>query len=238
MTRHIRAVAGLILDMDGVIVDTEPLHVDSFRIFLKRRDIVASENFLFALIGHSVEENMREIYRTFLNERESDLEKDVREREGIYLDLLQRADIAPQPGLEDLVAYCEMKGIALALASSSIREQITTILDKLNARSANSFNYHQVFTVIVSGEDVARKKPAPDIYLKALEQLDINKSRCLAVEDSPAGIQSAQAAGIKCVAARTEYISPERLQIADAVIGSLAELSALVERFVFNKTGV
>ncbi len=61
-------VAAIILDMDGVIVDTEPLHVDSFRVFLQKRGIVAPEEFLLALIGHSVEENVREIYRTFFTE--------------------------------------------------------------------------------------------------------------------------------------------------------------------------
>jgi len=237
MTHHIRTASALILDMDGVIVDTEPLHVESFRIFLKRRNIVASENFLLALIGHSVEENMREIYRAFFRAREQDLENDVREREIIYLDLLQRTNIEPRPGLEDVIAYCKRKGIALALASSSIREQITTILDKLNIQSANSFSYHKVFSVIVSGEDVARKKPAPDIYLRALEQLGVNKSRCVAVEDSPAGVQAAKAAGIKCAAARTDYVAPERLETADAIISSLVELPALLERFIFNKSG-
>jgi beta-phosphoglucomutase len=220
----------IILDMDGVLVDTEPIHVDSFRVFLKRRSITAPEEFLFDLIGHSVEENMRDIYRTYFPDRHMDLERDVREREDIYLDLLRNSKIRPQPGLEDLILICKDSGVPIGLASSSIREQIRTVLEKLTAGSVRGIDYHQVFTAIISGEDVARKKPAPDIYLMALNRLGVQSAGSLAVEDSPAGIFAAQAAGLKCVAVKTAYIAPARVKIADVIIGSLEELPRLLYR--------
>lgn len=216
--------------MDGVLVDTEPIHVDSFRVFLKRRGITAPEEFLFDLIGHSVEENMRDIYRTYFPERQMDPGRDVREREDIYLDLLQKKTVRPQPGLEGLILFCKEEGVPIGLASSSIREQIRTVLDKLTDGSAHGIDYHRIFTAIISGEDVPRKKPAPDIYLMALNRLGAKGDGSIAVEDSPAGVYAAQAAGLKCIAVRTAYIAPARLKNADVIIGSLEELPGLLYR--------
>jgi len=224
-------ISALILDMDGVIVDTEPIHVDSFRVFLKKRAIVAPEDFLLGLIGHSVEENVKEIRRTYFSGQYSDMGNDVREREDIYLDLLKASAIKPQPGLEKLVKYCLKAGIKLALASSSIREQISVILDKLHVQSGNTLNYHAVFSEIVSGEDVIRKKPAPDIYTLALSKMGVKHSQGLAVEDSPAGIQAAQAAGLKCIAIRTDYVAAERLAIADNIINTLDEVPEILQNY-------
>jgi beta-phosphoglucomutase-like phosphatase (HAD superfamily) len=230
--------AALILDMDGVIVDTEPIHVDSFRVFLKRRDIIAPEDFLLGLIGHSVEENVREIHRTFFKQEVPDLKREVREREAIYLELLQERGISPQPGLEHLIGFCQKTRIDLALASSSIREQIQVILEKLTEAPGTIYDYHGIFSVIVSGEDVDCKKPAPDIYLLALAQLGVDRSRCMAVEDSPAGIESAKSAGLKCLAARTGYIDAEKLSAADGIIDTLNEVPDMMSKFNLIIDGV
>ena len=220
--------AALILDMDGVIVDSEPIHVDSFRVYLQRRNIVAEESFLLNLIGHSVEENMREINRKFFNGDNRRSVRDIQEREKIYIDLLRDTELSPKPGLDYCIRFCQCKGIRLALASSSIREQISAVLEILSIRDNALFDYRKVFSVVVSGEDVGRKKPAPDIYLLAIAKLGLSRERCIAVEDSPAGIAAAQAAGLKCLAARTEYVPTEKLAAADGIIDTLNDVPALM----------
>ncbi len=71
----------------------------------------------------------------------------------------------------------------------------------------------------------------------AVQKLGLQKAQCLAVEDSPAGIRAAQAAGLKCAAIRTDYVAQERLEIADAIIESLREVPALIQRFGIKNRG-
>ena len=107
----------------------------------------------------------------------------------------------------------------LALASSSNREIIDAVLELGDIAD--------LFEVTVSSEEVARGKPAPDVSLEAARRLDVEPARCAAVEDSNAGIRSAKAAEMRVIAIpnRTYPPAPETLATADAVLGSLDELT-------------
>jgi HAD superfamily hydrolase (TIGR01509 family) len=127
-----------------------------------------------------------------------------------------REKSAPLPGAVELVTALRRAGIPIAVCSSSIRPWVDACLEKIGL--AGQFN------VIVTGGDIDKGKPAPDIYLLTAERLGIKPARCLAIEDAPAGILSAKAAGMTCWAVRTEYTRDLELPAPHRELQSLLEV--------------
>lgn len=215
--------AALILDMDGVLVDTEPIHIESFRRYIADLNVRADESFLAGLVGHSVESNVIEVNETFLAAHPVPVAEGVKRREKLYLDLLKQSKVQPMSGLEYLIITCRDRQIPLGLATSSIREQVDVIIDKLTFASKTEIDYRNLFSVIMTGEDVKAKKPDGEVYIKSVNALGLSPDRCWAIEDSGAGIRSARAAGLKCLGLKNPYISYEDLARANEVISSLSE---------------
>ena len=210
-------IKACILDMDGVIVDTEPIQLEAFRVFLNDYHIQVSEEFLESLIGYSVQDNMAYIQRQFFQDKEFDIHSSIRRRNDIYLKMIAQQKLEPIPGVMDLISFCQQKNLKLALASSSEQQQVDTIINRL----VNVFR--TIFEVVVTGDDVHNKKPAPDIYLQVVEKLKLPAQSCLAFEDSRAGVESAMAAGVICFAVRNRYADEKYLQKADRIINSITE---------------
>lgn len=178
--------------MDGVLVDGEPLHF-------------AAVNRLMGEEGLSIS---LEQYKPYMGTKSgwSDMIADFglsQPREhysGRYREMIlesYRANAAPLPGAVELVRRLGRTSLPIAVASSSIEPWVAACLAKLGLSDA--------FDRVITGSDVQNGKPAPDIYLVAAERLGVAAERCLAIEDAPAGIESAHAAGMTCWAVRTEY---------------------------------
>ncbi len=213
----------IILDMDGVIVDTEPIQLEAFRLFLDSFHIEVSESFLASLVGYSIQDNMADIKQRFFHGRSFDIEGAIKRRNRIYLQLIEQQPLQPLPGVMELISYCRANNVKLALASSSDRLQVDTIMNRLID------NYRRVFDCVVTGDDVNHKKPAPDIYLHVVNVLQVPANWCLAFEDSYAGILSAKSAGVICYAVRNRYADEKKLQYADRVIDTIEQ--ALIHHF-------
>ena len=213
----IRMIKACILDMDGVIVDTEPIQLEAFRLFLNDYDIQISEKFLESLVGYSVQDNMLDIKQKFFQDKVFDISSAIRKRNGIYLKMIAQQKLEPLPGVMELISFCKKKNVKLALASSSDRQQVDTIMNRLVK------NFLIVFNAIVTGDDVLNKKPAPDIYLQVVKQLKLHSESCLSFEDSHAGVKSAKAAGVKCFAVRNRYAEEKYLRKADRIIDTIQE---------------
>ena len=115
-------------------------------------------------------------------------------------------------------------GYRLAVASSSNRELIDAVLDRLELTSA--------FEVTVSSEEVARGKPAPDVYLEAARRLGVSPSACVAIEDSASGVRAAHAAGMRVIAYPNRHYPPADsvLALADVVVRSLEDVAREMAR--------
>jgi HAD superfamily hydrolase (TIGR01509 family) len=126
------------------------------------------------------------------------------------------------PGAIEAVRRVADAGLRLAVASSSNRELIDAVLDRLSLT--------ELFEVTVSSEEVARGKPAPDVYLEAASRLDVEPMRCVAIEDSASGIRAARAAGMRVVAYPNRHYPPAEdvLALAEAVVESLGDLTVEV----------
>jgi HAD superfamily hydrolase (TIGR01509 family) len=127
-------------------------------------------------------------------------------------------DLPVVPGAVDAVRRLAAEGLRLALASSSNRELIDAVLLRLRLSA--------LFEATVSSEEVARGKPAPDVYLEAARRLGLDPTRCVAIEDSASGIRAAHAAGMRVIAYPNRHYPPSSgvLALADAVVDSPNEL--------------
>lgn len=220
----LQQVEAIIMDMDGVLVDTEPIHLAAFKQFMDELQLPYTEKFLHSFIGYSIAHNVQTINQKYMAGRELDVDEAVQQRDAIYLEMIRQTQLAPLPGIIDIIDFCYNHGLRTALASSSSREQVGAILSNLSAHADYELNLVQTFHSIVTGDDVERRKPAPDIYLKTLANLSLPGSGCLAIEDSAAGVRSAKSAGLFCIALRNPFVPEAQLQDADARVDSLAEV--------------
>ncbi len=217
-------IQAVILDMDGVLVDTEPIHMKAFEIFLKRYNIETKQDYLISMIGLSIENNFEMILKDYPHFNVHNIQALIDERNNLYIDLLKETALEPISGITDLIDYCHCNNIKIGLASSSDRIQIDTILESINNNPNCNLNISDAFNTIVSGDSVDQKKPAPDIYLKAIENLNIPADMTIAIEDSQAGILSAKAAGITCLALKNPYFDVEKMSGHEIAIDTIHDL--------------
>jgi len=213
-------IKAVIFDMDGVIIDSEPLHYKVFMDYTSRKfGLTISDTEYSQFIGTT----NQHIYST-LKEKYNiagDLTTLIDEYEDKCRDfLLSEATIRPIQGVDVLVKNLHQNKIKLALASSSPRKSIDMVLDM--------FDMNRFFNVKVSGQEVAHSKPAPDIFLRAAELLNICPTECLVFEDSRNGVVAAKAAGMQCIAFYNPNSGQQDLSRADKIIESFAEVDSTI----------
>lgn len=210
---------GLIFDVDGVIADTEEVNARaSIKVFADLFDVcdVMRKDFE-AGIGRGAEEYMKAAASVHgLRLTDEQVAAATAARQSNFLEMLNDEPIAPLPGVLDLMcAALARDDFRVAIATSGTREKSEAVL-----RSAR-IPYDQA--VYVTGDDVKRKKPDPELFLVAARRLDLPPEGCLVVEDAPNGVQAAHAAGCKCLAV-TNSTPAGNLATADRVVDSLTEI--------------
>ena len=186
---------GVIFDMDGVLVLSEPF-------------IAEAAIRMFAEKGFTIRE---EEFRPFIGMGEDRFIGGVAERRGIprdpardkartyeIYDEIIRGQLRPTAGAVDFIRACRSRGLKLAVASGADRVKVDANLRELGVPRSG-------FDAVIDGDDVTRKKPAPDIFLAACRALALSAVECLVVEDALSGVQSAQAAGARCLALTTSF---------------------------------
>jgi len=222
--KWLQNIKAVILDMDGVLVDTEPIHMKAFKIFLEKYKIQTNQDYLISMIGHSVESNFEMLARDYPQFKEKNIHHLVNERNDLYISLIKETPLQPISGITDLIDVCLNNEIQIGLASSSDQAQIDAILESLSNNQNNDVNISGVFNTIVSGDSVKNKKPAADIYKKALEELNIPAQAAIAVEDSQAGVTSAKSAGITCLALKNPYFDIKKMSGHDLALNTIHDL--------------
>ena len=212
----------IIFDCDGVIADTEPIHLAGFSRVLAEEDITLIEEDYF---DQYLALDDRGCFIKAFAARGDSLTPDqiterIRRKAG-YVERAMQANLQLMPGAAELIrraAEC----YPLAVASGALRAEIELIL--------NYGGFRDCFRAIVSAEDVVRSKPYPDPFIKALELLNlstidrIEPRECLVIEDSIHGINAAHQAAMRCLAVTNSY-PRERLSEAEIVVDSLAGVS-------------
>ena len=134
--------------------------------------------------------------------------------------LIESGKLSLRPGIKRIVDEAIAAGLKIAVCSTSNERAVQTVVDVM--LGAERSKHITVF----AGDVVAKKKPAPDIYLLASKQLGLDPAKCVVIEDSNNGLRSAKAAGMKCVVTISSYTADEDFNLADKVVGDLGDRPA------------
>lgn len=212
----------VIFDFDGVIVDTEPLHYAAFQRTLEPLGLHFTwQEYIETYIGFDDRDAFRHAFSsqgTTLGQDE--LHSLIEQKAAFFKDVIGAGVIA-YPGVLDLIIHLNANKIPLAICSGALRTDIDPILDM--------FGIADFFNVIVTADDVAASKPDPECYQLAFQRLQTAHQNCfskdatIAIEDTPAGISAAKAAGLMVCAVTNSYPAA-RLDQATFVTESLSSL--------------
>lgn len=206
-----RRFAAVVFDMDGVLVDGEPLHFRAVNRLLEPEGRSLSLEQYKPFMGTKAGwRQMVEMLGLAMSPEE------YRERYNALILEEYRQHSEPLPGAVELVRQLRALDVPVALASSSAAEWVDACLERVGLRDA--------FDVVVTGSDVRRGKPDPEIYLLTAERLGVEPQACLAFEDAPAGIEAARRAGMTVWAVLTPYTEGLDLGEPDRVLRSLREV--------------
>ncbi len=213
----------VIFDCDGVLVDTEPLHYRAFQTVLGPLGLGHSyEHYLEYYIGFDDRDAFLEAFREAGRALDGDALTHLIHAKEKVLHGMIKVGIPSFPGVVALVRDLAAHRVPLAVASGALRREVEAFVHGLGLTGH--------FPVIVAADDVQRSKPDPETYVKALDRLRLDFSQdaldpdsCLAIEDTPAGIQAAKGAGLFVIGV-TNSFPADQLKGADHVVASLAEL--------------
>jgi beta-phosphoglucomutase len=214
---------GVIFDLDGVIVDSHPIHKKTWRTFLSLlgKDI-SEEDLNFIMEGRK----RGEILRHFLGDlSEEQVQTLGRQKEQLFRQ--QYVSLQPIAGLREFLQELDPTEIKLAVASSGSSGRVNDILDSLDFR-----NY---FEAIVTGDQVKKGKPDPAIFLIASDLLGVSPAETLVFEDSVSGVIAAKAAGMMCFGVASNGVIPTLLEVgADHIIPDFSRVSIEMMRDLFR----
>jgi HAD superfamily hydrolase (TIGR01509 family) len=207
---HLR---GVIFDLDGVLVFSEPLLAEAaIALFAEKGSAMTADDF-----------------KPFIGMGEDRYLGGAAERKGVPLDLAAdkarlyeiyeeviRGRLRPLPGAVELVHECRRRRLAIAVASGADRVKVVANLGEIGLPEA-------LFGTVVDGNEVERKKPAPDIFLEAARRLGLPPDACLVIEDAVSGVAAARAAGMRCLAITSSFSAAE-LAGADWFAADLAHV--------------
>ncbi len=207
----------VIFDMDGLMVDTENLHHESFKKALERYGVrpIPNAQGVIHVSGVSAEANWERFKKQY--NFDADVVELTKIKHEIHLKLLQDK-VEAMPGLFELLENLKKNGYKLAIASSSVRTQINLIIDRLDIAD--------FFDAITSGEEVTKGKPAPDIFLKAAAKLKTEPEECIVLEDAMNGMKAAKAANMCTIVVPNKFTQHEDFTAANLVVSSLEEINS------------
>lgn len=205
----------VIFDMDGVIVDTEPVHRYAYFQHFSELNIDVSEELFTSFTGNSTRNVFQRVNSIFnLN---ADVEELILRKRTIFNDAFDhKEDLELLEGVENLIKNLHDNGVELILASSASKVTIDRVFRR--------FGLHPYFSNIVSGEDFPKSKPHPAIFEFAASLSKAPKENCIVIEDSTNGVLAAKAAGIYCVGYNSIHSKLQDLSKADKIVNHFNEL--------------
>lgn len=211
-------VKAVIFDMDGVLVDSQPIHYEADRLALEKLGVSISIKDLEKYTGTSNPNRFERFRKDF------GIDNTVREityiQEDIIFSLIAKMDLVAIAGilqlLESLKSYTY--SLKIAVASSSSYRFINAVLTKIDII--------KYFDIVVSGEDMTNSKPAPDIFLATANRLNVLPSECVVIEDSMNGVMAAVAANMRCIGYRNANSGNQNLTGATVIVDDFTKITA------------
>lgn len=207
----IKIMKAVIFDMDGVLIDSEALHLYDFRVFLQKHNQNLTNEELSEFVGLDAKTfigHLQEIWKPVsLLPSIEEIKEGCKYPSDSFQDMLV-------PHVRFILSHLKKNNIKIAIASSS---PYNIIYKMLSINDIDSY-----FDVIVSGNDVQAKKPSPDIYFETLKRLELPSNDCIVIEDSLVGIQAAINAGLYVIAVKENRFLVDQSQ-ADCIVNDLIE---------------
>jgi HAD superfamily hydrolase (TIGR01509 family) len=188
--------SGVIFDMDGVLCDSEPfLYQAARRMFVETYGVDPKEADFHPFVGAGEDRFIggpAEKYGIRL-----DLERDKARTYALYLEII-RGQLKPLPGIGEFIRRCRERGLKIAVASAADAIKVAGNLREIGL-------VPETFDAVVTGSDVRRKKPDPEIFLAAAARLGLKADTCLVIEDAPNGLRAGKSAGAACLGLTTKF---------------------------------
>ena len=208
-------VKTVIFDMDGVLVNSEPLHHEVSLVQFKNLDIEVTDDVFATFTGNSNKMIYQKLKDRFeLQQEIGDL---IATKNKLFIEAFDKKEnLNLIPGVKELIVDLYNNGVQLIVASSSEMEIINKVFER--------FNLDPYFTHKVSGNDFPESKPNPAIFVKAASYSKAPIQECVIIEDSTNGIKAAKAAGIFCIAYKSEEVDNQDQSLADIIIYDYKDL--------------
>lgn len=206
----------ILFDMDGVIVDTEPLHHKAYFGMFDELNIQVTEKQYQAFTGQSTINVCKELcnYFNLINKPE----ELVQIKRSIFKDLfVHDSNLQLLEGVLELIKDYHRNNLTLVLASSASMQTINSVFDR--------FGLNKYFKAKLSGADLKASKPHPEIFIKAALTAGFDKNQCIVIEDSTNGIKAAKSAGIYCIGYKSLHSKNQDYSKANKVISNFNEIS-------------
>ena len=210
----VKKFKAMLFDMDGVLVDSEPIHFAGRRATLLRYGIKTTDEELANYTGILSE--------TFLIDISKKRDVDIPIAEACefvksdFKKVLENYDLKPIDGIPELLKTLHSRNISMAIASSSSPELIDTFVTRLGIK--------QYFKAFISGQQVEKSKPAPDIYLAAAKAVETLPTDCVVLEDSHNGIVAGHYAHCYCIGFRSPHSGNQDLSLANVIVNSIQDI--------------
>ena len=212
-----KMIRAILFDLDGLMFDSEPHSLASWEAVLQERGVTLDQLTIDSILGLRIDATARTLIDKYhLPDTVQELGDAKTEYQIAHLD----GNVPPMSGLFELLDEIDRRGLPKAIASSGIRRYVEAVL------RANGLLDR--FSVIITGDQVAHGKPAPDVFLAAARALNVEPQYCLVLEDAPAGVQAAKAAGMVCIAVPDHSVAQLDLSLADRVVVSLHDVRTLL----------
>jgi HAD superfamily hydrolase (TIGR01509 family) len=220
MTAAPRILKGILFDLDGVVAETEDLHRRAYNLAFEEAGLTARWS----------EKDYRDRLHLTGGSKLSTVDlppgvgspDEFRERIYVrkrlyYLHLLNSVPLPARPGVVPLIQEALNEKVSLGAASTCAKEGAVAILDR-----SIGLDLRSQFSALCAGDDVVRRKPAPDVYLAALRNMGLEAAECIAIEDTRHGLESARSAGLCTLVTPSQYTLGDDFPAADKVVEDLA----------------
>ena len=204
----------IIFDMDGVLLDSEPMHQQVIYEVFQLKNIPLDRAYIQTLTGMSAFPMWKKIKHDA--QRVETIEELVQFHKDYFFQKLPELHVAPVPHVKEVLAQFKSEGKHLSLASSSGRKLIEIFTEQVGIK--------HYFEVIMSGDDVKYSKPNPEIFLKVAEWYDLPPTQFTVIEDSTNGVKAAKSARMHCIGFQNPLSGGQNLQEADRIIHTMNEL--------------
>lgn len=209
-----RPLPGIIFDIDGVLLDSNPAHLESWKVMAGEEGFDFSDSLFQQTFGQTTVAILTHHWNRRLSEEE--IVRMARRKEEIYREMAARK-LPAMPGAAEFVRSLHAAGFPISVGSSGPGYNVDFVLDRLGVVP--------FLNGIVSGTDVTRGKPAPDIFLGCAEKMGVDPRNCVAIDDSKSGVQAARAAGMKIIGFFSAGHKDDEYDDVDLLIRSFDELS-------------